>query len=112
MTKYTLLEHGSRAVTFAVLGAFGAWMVVAWAWPLCGPWLLDPCPLATPLGGKVALGVGALWGLAKAIELELVARRRMVPPLPRERRISRPMSVVGCATRIDPAAPRARKVTP
>jgi hypothetical protein len=116
MTRHALIENTSRAVSFAVLGAFGAWMLVAWAWPLCGPWLVAPCPLATPLGAKVALGVGALWGLVKAVALELAARQRFVPPLPRERRVSRPMAVVGCATRVDPAdskhTPRARKVTP
>lgn len=116
MRHTPFVENWSRAVSFAVLGAFGAWLLVHWAWPWCGPWLLDPCPLATPLGAKVALGIGATWGLVRAVALELAARRRFVPPLPRERRISQPMAVIGCATRVDRAdsahTPRARKVTP
>jgi hypothetical protein len=105
----TFVENKSRAASFAVLGAFGAWVLVRWLWPWCGPLMLAPCPLATTLGCQVALGIGGLWGFVKALELELEARRRFAPPaLPRERRISRPMSVIGCATRTDATPPRER----
>lgn len=82
-------DHALRAVVFVVLGAFGAWAVVCWLWPWCGPWLVTPCPVATRLGCLAATVVGAVWGLARAVVLEVAERRRL--SLPRARRISQPI---------------------
>lgn len=60
-----------RTLVFAVLGAVWWWCAVRFIWPLCGPYLLEPCPLPTPTGYIVAFMAGGLWGLAKGVELEV-----------------------------------------
>lgn len=72
---------------FAATGAVAAWFVVGFAWPVVGPYLLEPCPMPTSIGVKAAAAVGALWGIAKAVELDLARRRRLQLPLaPRRHR--------------------------
>lgn len=60
-----------RTLIFSVIGAVLGWLAARFVWPLCGPHLLEPCPLPTPAGCIVAFVTGGLWGLAKGIELEV-----------------------------------------
>jgi hypothetical protein len=76
MEPLRFIEHTRRALVFVVLGAALSWIAVRFGWPLCGPYLLQPCPLATPLGCLLALLVGVLWGMKKCIEIEIAERRR------------------------------------
>lgn len=93
MSYQPFLERGARATVFVVLGAAGAWACATWLWPWCGPALVAPCPLATPAGCWAAAGVGAAWGVARAVQLDIAERRRYVRRLamPRVRRISQPI---------------------
>jgi len=63
-------------VIFAVLGGLMCWAFAGWVWPWAGPWLVEPCPQATIYGTKFAFALGAVWGIAKALEFELALRRR------------------------------------
>lgn len=76
MSHEPWIDRGARAAVFAVLGGLGTWVAVAWVWPWCGPALVDPCPLATAAGCKVALGLGAAWGVVQAMNLDRASRRR------------------------------------
>jgi len=67
-------ESRARAAVFAMFGGLGAWLGARWIWPWAGPWLLEPCPIATALGCKVALVAGALYGLGEAWKLEMRER--------------------------------------
>jgi hypothetical protein len=65
------MQSHTRTTVFIVLGALVTWAAAHWLWPWCGPYLLEPCPVATALGQKVALVVGAMWGLARGLALEV-----------------------------------------
>lgn len=86
MHPQPFIERSARIIVFGLLGALGAWLGARWIWPWCGPWLVEPCPLMTPLGCKVALVAGAVWGMGEAWKLDLRERSRQRHMLPRSRR--------------------------
>ena len=69
-------EPIGRTLVFAGLGGVLLWLFARFAWPTIGPYLLEPCPIATPSGCTVALGVGMLWGAVTSFNLDAAERRR------------------------------------
>jgi len=77
-TKSSLFtEKVAWRLVYALLGALVYWLAVRWLWPWCGPWLVQPCPLPTPTGCYVAIGLGAVSGLTRCLQVELAANRRV-----------------------------------
>jgi hypothetical protein len=89
------IDSSIRTVLWVIACALGAWVIVAWLWPWGGAYVLLPCPQFTPLGRRMVLFLGGIWGLAKGVEYEIAFMRfrRTVGPKLRQRRHSQAIPI-------------------